>query len=704
MQSTYTIADLDGTIGFTIHGGEQTGWGIAPAGDVNGDGIDDLIVSTFGTYAYVLYGGGDYGSLVDLASMTPAIGFAFDTAGTSNQWATSFDMNGDGISDAVLGNFVLFGSSSGLGNPLSFEGGGEVVGIDINGDGFGDLVVGQDGGQDPVSIYFGGSTPETAVVDFTITAPTNIGFAASIESAGDFNGDGITDLIIGAPHTEGHGFATGSAYVIFGNEGLNGTIDVSELNGTNGFRIDGAEVASRLGYTAGNAGDINGDGIDDIVINAVDADPTLEREGSTYIIYGRTGGMPPVLDLEDLGSGGVRIDGISLRGQAMATATGDFNGDGYADIAIGSPDRSPWGEETGPENAYVIFGRPDIPGTINVGMLDGSNGFTFAGGPGQSDLGRFVSFVDLNHDGYDDFVVSAPRTDDLEGAVYVIYGHDTASLSPLVDPTPHLIGTSSNDALIGTSSREIQEGLAGDDLFTGGPSTGGDQYRGGSGFDTITYAGSNVKVTTILRPTGDANADAAFNDTYVSIEGVIGTDYADLITGDRADNMLNGGGGDDMLNGFQRDDALFGKAGDDSLEGGEGIDYLVGGTGNDTLYGDDGNDHLVGGADSDTLFGGNGDDLLFGGEGTDYMVGGEGNDTYLMKRNDTVVVGEGHDTIVIQCQNAISDGTIIGFSNACAAFDFGGADAIYNAEANTWTIGGTMTIHSGDGNSLAPPV
>jgi Ca2+-binding RTX toxin-like protein len=131
---------------------------------------------------------------------------------------------------------------------------------------------------------------------------------------------------------------------------------------------------------------------------------------------------------------------------------------------------------------------------------------------------------------------------------------------------------------------------------------------------------------------------------------------------------------------------------------------MTGGAGSDTMFGDAGADQLVGGDGKDFLFGGDGNDLLKGRQGNDYMNGGAGDDTVLMHSNDTVVVGEGHDTLAIQGAVAKGNVTVLGFSNAIAAFDFTDHAAIYNAGTNTWSVdGGSMIIKAGDGHSLAPP-
>ncbi len=96
---------------------------------------------------------------------------------------------------------------------------------------------------------------------------------SSVSNAGDINGDGIDDLIIGAPEPNSSG--SGTSYVVFGGTevGATGTLELSSLDGSNGFALNGVATGDRLGSSVSNAGDINGDGIDDLIIGAPDADP-----------------------------------------------------------------------------------------------------------------------------------------------------------------------------------------------------------------------------------------------------------------------------------------------------------------------------------------------------------------------------------------------------------------------------------------------
>ena len=268
---------------------------------------------------------------------------------------------------------------------------------------------------------------------FTIDGiPTLSGLGADVSDAGDLNGDGVDDFLVARANADGDG----ATYVVFGVEGgFPAVIDVEDLTGDNGFRIDGFEPAAVVSQPVARAGDVNGDGIDDIIIGCARA---ADTDGRASVVFGRTTGFPAVLALADLNSS----DGFTLLGDegfaygvgnAVAGA-GDINGDGIDDIIVGS-DRF-YGSSNESGAAYIVFGRTTgFDATMPIEDVDGTNGFAVYGSYYEAHLGRSVAPAgDINGDGIGDVIIGSTEGDSpshyyysRESAAYVIYGRDTAT-------------------------------------------------------------------------------------------------------------------------------------------------------------------------------------------------------------------------------------------------------------------------------------
>ena len=267
-------------------------------------------------------------------------------------------------------------------------------------------------------------------------------FGGAVSAAGDVNGDGIDDLLIGAPLADPNGIdRAGRSYVVFGSRsGFAATLNLSNLNGTNGFRLDGVAELDRSGMAVSGAGDVNGDGIDDLLIGAEYADPNgLNSAGSSYVVFGSSSGFAASLNLSSLnGTNGFRLDGVAAgeRSGTAVSAAGDVNGDGIDDLLIGAPRAGPNGVIWA-GSSYVLFGNSSgFAATLNLGSLNGTNGFRIDGVAADDRSGFAVDGAgDINGDSIDDLLIGAPYADPNDnvqsGSSYVVFGNSSGFAATL---------------------------------------------------------------------------------------------------------------------------------------------------------------------------------------------------------------------------------------------------------------------------------
>jgi len=491
-----------------------------------------------------------------------------------------------------------------------------VAGIgDINNDGHDDLLIGapenDEGGDNAGASYvvFGSNSPPSTI-DLSDLGANGIkiiggtageGAGVYASGGGDFNNDGIDDLLIGAPGGSG---GAGTAYIVFGKDTpFSDTIDLDSL-GTDGVKIVGESIGDYLG-TVANLGDVNGDGIDDIAVGAYSKEVNGEvQAGATYVILGQDTPFSNTIDVANLGASGYTITGASANDWSgvSVSGAGDFNGDGIGDLIIGA---AQWPALL-PGEAYVVFGS-ETPGDIDLGDL-GSGGVEINGATGALQTGRSVSGVgDVNGDGFDDVLVGAPEFGD-GGAAYLIYGSDTPSASvDLTTPNSAFVTFMSDFFFddVGTSVTGLgdinQDGYA--DLMIGAQNDLAVGNRGGASYvilgnDSLPSTVDLGNMETIgFEIYGEFNGDAA--GLSVSAAGDIdGDGIGDLLLGAPG----NDEGGKDAGAAYVVYGELWGRsfAGHDLLDGGAGADSMAGGVGNDRYIVDNIGDTVTEGADAGT--------------------------------------------------------------------------------------------------------
>ena len=444
---------------------------IAAAGDVNGDGYDDLIVGARfydngaenAGVAWVFYGGDNgYGATPDVTLNPPSVQqhgfFGYQVAGAG-------DVNGDGYDDVMVGMmnwdqpspffhdegavFVYYGGDGALdpthdwwchaGVQWAHLGWGMDTAGDVNGDGYDDIIV---GGFDYTNFYFeaalvfhgsvnglnpDGSRPvgTPANADWLVVSDQpGAYFGTRVGTAGDVNGDGYDEVVVGAYRYDNGQTDEGVLFLWQGSvDGLGPNTDAATADWkAESDQIDAFLTGPGEPSDMGTAGDVNGDGYDDLIVGTWSYDSVHDADGIALLFYGSADGLGSDGNPSNADWVATGLYEADCVGGHLARA-GDFNGDGLDDIVIGAQN---WDGEGGGTNiglATIWYGnttglpREGTPYYANV-MIEGEQD--------SAVFSRTLTAAgDVNDDGFDDLAIGSfyydgGQTD--EGAVFAFYG------------------------------------------------------------------------------------------------------------------------------------------------------------------------------------------------------------------------------------------------------------------------------------------